>query len=109
MGPESIAALDAPLLAQLAPECGCFAQGAWPHLESDKGGEGALRRTACGATSAHRLSESLSRRQRRGTGLRHDVVDPALDECEEGLESAEGCLLLLLLGEREEIGPHQLP
>ena len=67
---------------------------AGPELEADERGEGLLGRTAGGTATAHRLGERGRGGHRLASGLVDDLVDPALDEGEQGLEALDRVLLL---------------
>ena len=91
--PDRVAGLLALAGAQRAPQRRGVAQPARPQLEADQRGERLLGRTAGGAAAADGLLQ-LARRSASGLGgLADDLVDPALDQRERGLEADQRGLL----------------
>ncbi len=75
--------------AHRLPQLPRLAQAAGAQLEADERGERALGRAAGGAAPSHGLAQRVGRGQATGRRLGDDVVDPALDEREQGLEPRE--------------------
>ena len=93
MRPDGVAGLLALAGAQRAPQRRGVAQPARAQLEPDQRGEGRLGRPAGGAAAADRLLHLGGGRHPALGGLADDLVDPALDQRERGLEPGQRGLL----------------
>ena len=83
-----------------APHRGGLAHAARADLEADERAEGPLGGTADGAATANGLRDALCRGESGGRVFRDDL-DPALDGCEEVLQTREGGLLGLGAGRQQ--------
>ncbi len=102
MQPHGVAGLDALARAQRAPQRRGVTEPTRAQLEPDQRGEGLLGGTAGGAAAAYGLLHLGRGRHPLVRCLADDLVDPALDQGERGLEAGQRGLLRRCLGRLEQ-------
>ena len=93
MLPQSVATLGAHGLAHAAPQFGGLAGLPRPQLEPHEGGEGLLGGTAGGPAAQPHLAQLVGAGQAVAHGGGDHRVHPALDERQQGFQTAEGGLV----------------